>query len=423
MKILWLSAISLPAVNKVHGKTDAPTGGWISSMITELRKYDEITSINIVSVHRGKNIEHISTGKVIYTLVPSKNGIFQYDPLLGKQLQKVISDYCPNIIDVQGIEFFLIKSLLTCKVEVPVVATIQGLTSECVRHYNAGIKISEILGSLTLRNFIRYDGLFSGKRQYQRRGENEILSLKQLKYVIGRTGWDKAYALSHNRKLQYFHCGRILRDAFYQYHWKLDDAKRYSIFTTQARYPLKGLHVLLKAISILKAEYPYIKLYIGGKDLLNRDDWLKKISFSDYQKYIKLLITRYDLKEQVVFTGFLNDQEVADRLCKSHVFVIPSFIENSPNALGEAQMIGTPAVASLVGGNADYVKDEETGLLYNCNEPVMLAAKIKRIFDDDKLANYLSISSKKVTSSRHSRKENSTKLLSIYKKIGNYSPP
>ena len=105
------------------------------------------------------------------------------------------------------------------------------------------------------------------EKQYQKRGKNEISTLKKIKFVLGRTDWDKAYSFSHNDHLKYYHCDRILRDPFYHHHWDKDNIERFSIFTTQARYPIKGLHFLLDAIRGLQKNYPSIKLYIGGKKI------------------------------------------------------------------------------------------------------------------------------------------------------------
>ena len=79
------------------------------------------------------------------------------------------------------------------------------------------------------------------------------------------------------------------------------------------------------------------------------------------------------------------------RYLQSHVFVCPSFIENSPNSVGEAQLLGIPCIASFVGGVSDMVVDGETGLLYRFEEVEMLAAAVCRIFTDDKFAKRLSV--------------------------------
>lgn len=42
-------------------------------------------------------------------------------------------------------------------------------------------------------------------------------------------------------------------------------------------------------------------------------------------------------------------------MLNANMFLLPSAIENSPNALGEAQMLGVPCVSSRVGGVEDMI--------------------------------------------------------------------
>ena len=58
-------------------------------------------------------------------------------------------------------------------------------------------------------------------------------------------------------------------------------------------------------------------------------------------------------EDQFEFEGFLSAEKMKRLLLESNVFVCPSSIENSPNSLGEAMLLGVPCVASDVGGIAD----------------------------------------------------------------------
>ena len=89
----------------------------------------------------------------------------------------------------------------------------------------------------------------------------------------------------------------------------------------------------------------------------------------------------------------MNAEEIVEELKKAHVMVLPSSIENSPNSLCEAQLVGIPTVASYVGGVPEMLRDGKDGFLYAFNEPLMLAEYISRIFESDKLAESFSKSS------------------------------
>ena len=113
-----------------------------------------------------------------------------------------------------------------------------------------------------------------------------------------------------------------------------------------------------------------------------------------------------------MFTGNLNAEQMKSEYLNANVFVCPSSIENSPNSLGEAQILGTPCIASYVGGVMDMMKGNERNL-YRFEEVSMLAAKICRIFANaDK-----QIDMKTAAIQRHDPKMNSMQLLETYRMI------
>lgn len=58
------------------------------------------------------------------------------------------------------------------------------------------------------------------------------------------------------------------------------------------------------------------------------------------------------------------------------MYVHPAYIDNSPNALCEAMLLGVPCIASYVGGIPSIIQNEVSGLLAPANEPYYLAEKI-----------------------------------------------
>ena len=78
----------------------------------------------------------------------------------------------------------------------------------------------------------------------------------------------------------------------------------------------------------------------------------------------------------------IGPQDIANELASAHMYVHPAIIDNSPNSLCEAQIIGCPVIATNVGGIPQLVKDGETGILYPYNEPHTLAFKIMDLFKE-----------------------------------------
>ena len=102
---------------------------------------------------------------------------------------------------------------------------------------------------------------------------------------------------------------------------------------------------------------------------------------------------------------------------KSHVFLSSSLIENSPNSVGEAMLLGVPVVSSEVGGVPSLFEGEEEGLFYPVEDTKTLARQIIRIFESDELAEKLSVAAKRKAALTHNPETNYERLLEIYHEI------
>lgn len=77
---------------------------------------------------------------------------------------------------------------------------------------------------------------------------------------------------------------------------------------------------------------------------------------------------------------------MCNRYLKVNVYALPSFIENSPNFLSEAMLLGVAVVAADVGGVKELLQHEEEGYIYQADAPYMLAGNIMKYFQDDLVA-------------------------------------
>ena len=94
-----------------------------------------------------------------------------------------------------------------------------------------------------------------------------------------------------------------------------------------------------------------------------------------------------------------------------------SIIENSPNTLGEAMIMGVPCITSFNGGVADMATDQLEALHYRDNDPRMLAFQIKRILDSKELAEKLSKNAMIKARATHNPEKNLNDLLNCYRSI------
>lgn len=228
------------------------------------------------------------------------------------------------------------------------VINIQGLVSIIAKHYTANLPIN-IQRRFTLRDFLKQNNILQQRQELERKGKLEIEAIQNTQHVIGRTTWDKACVWHINPNANYYSCNENLREAFYLNEWSLEHCERYSIFLSQGSYPIKGLHYVLESLPLLLEKYPATKLYIAGPDITSSKNLKEEFKKTSYAKYITELIKKLKIENNVFFTGLLNEQQICERYLNSNVFVCPSSIENSPNSLGEAMILGLPCVASNVG--------------------------------------------------------------------------
>ena len=91
----------------------------------------------------------------------------------------------------------------------------------------------------------------------------------------------------------------------------------------------------------------------------------------------------------VVPLGYLEgDPALAQAYAAADLICVPSAVENLPNIALEAMACGKPVVAIDAGGMRDAVIDGETGRLCPPGDPVVFAAALRQMLDDDSFRSY-----------------------------------
>ena len=418
MNILWLTNVPLPEASKIMNEKPIPFGGWLVNTSMALSEEDDI-NLSVAFPQKGFNEVKIFKGeKICYYVFSPLNDKDVSSNCDNKQFEDILRAVKPNIVHIFGTEFPHTLSMVNAcnKMNVKTVISIQGLVSIYAKHYMANLPC-KVQKMFTFRDFIKQDNLIQQQKKFNDRGKFEIEAIRKVKHVIGRTTWDRACATQINPNIEYHFCNETLREEFYKHQWSLDKCERYSIFISQASYPIKGFHFMLEAMPLILKNFPNAKLYISGNDITKSDTLKDKLKKTYYAKYIEELIKKFDLKNNVVFTGLLDEVQMCKRYLKSNVFVCSSSIENSPNSLGEAMILGVPCVASDVGGVSDMLKHKEEGFIYQADAAYMLAYYICRIFRNDELALKFSKNAREHALKTHDRKINVTQLIKIYNTI------
>jgi len=412
MKLLWLCNMA-PGIAR-----DMKDGGglWIDHVLSDLRCREDIT------------IRILFPGKPDQTGNPDARCSYasfelslpyEYKEELEARFRNELETFSPDVIHIWGTEYAHTLAMVNAAESLGLLdhlaVSIQGLCSVYAGHYAEGVPC-EIQKSGTFRDLVRRDNISMQRKKFALRGDLEVRALKKARHVIGRTAWDKACTQQINPQAEYHFCNETLREPFYEGSWQYETCQKHRIFASSCAYPVKGFHYLLEAFAQVVKKYPDATLAVPGKPFLARSI-REKIRQSGYQKYLSDLAEKYALEDRIEFLGGLSAQEMKENYQKANVFVLPSTIENSPNSLGEAMLLGVPCVAADVGGVTNMMTHEKEGFVYQPSAEYMLAYYIDRVFAMEQEAAALGSAAKVHAKATHDPQTNLQTLLSIYESL------
>jgi glycosyltransferase involved in cell wall biosynthesis len=143
-------------------------------------------------------------------------------------------------------------------------------------------------------------------------------------------------------------------------------SKIFKIITVANLVPVKGIEVLIKALTLLKNKNFDLTI-LGDDNTLYANDLKQKVE-------------SLKLSSQVHFSG--KQMHVASFLETADLYVIPSFNEGMPMALVEAMCIGLPVLGSDISGIKFVLKDFKE-LLFEAGNSIELAKKIDKFMEID----------------------------------------
>ena len=164
----------------------------------------------------------------------------------------------------------------------------------------------------------------------------------------------------------------------------------------------KGIHDLLKAISILKE-----------KNVLNQINF--KIAGTGEEKlFLENLADTIDITEYVNFVGWVNDIEKKELIKESQLLVLPSYNEGLPMSILEGISFGLPVIATNVGDIPEAVINGKNGFLINPGDIQSLASSLEKIIlSGEKRWKEFSKKSKEIATEKFTNE----KYFNIFKKI------
>lgn len=416
MKVLWVSLVKFPPLCKNLGEAVPAHCGWMYSSAKAMLKEMPEVQLGVMVYSYGRNYERYDIEGVTYYLIPTA----RIDRTSKKQIEasrQAIRNFSPDLIHIHGTEHSLAKAVCMANESgTRMVANIQGLAGPYMRYADGGLSLWDKWTNITLLDFYRGTFLLNAKRSFKLRAECEHYVLTHVTDIIGRTQWDQAHVITINPNLRYHFMNETLRDSFYEKPlWSYDRCKKHTIFVSNSGSALKGAHQVLNALPIILRQYPDTIVNFCGSSVMSNK--LKDLlRFQGYHLYLRRLVKRLHLQEHVRFLGSLSETQMKQQFLDANVYVLPSAIENSPNSLCEAQILGTPVVASYCGGTPTLLTDGQTGHFYRYEEYEMLAQIVIRLFSINDFKE-LSTKEREIALLRHDREKNAAALKSIYKEL------
>lgn len=416
MKVLWFTNSPCGSVRRFS--ESVKTGGWMISLEDEIKKCPNINlSVAFISKTKEKTFKYDGvTYYPIWKNIPRskiKRVLYRFtsyekqDSIILPKLLNIVDIVKPDLIHIHGTEecFGLIQDTVK---NIPIVFSIQGLIAPYKEKYFSGISFHDVNKYEKIMEKLRLVSVKNDYKSFCYRAIRENHYLANSKYILGRTFWDRNSTLALNPKRKYYVVNEILRPEFYAKQWKgfISDNKL-KIVSTISGGIYKGFETVLKTAEILKRHsHLEFEWHIAG--YTSRSKWV----------HISEKITNINSEDNnIVFHGRIEAEELSDLLCDSDIYVHVSHIENSPNSVCEAMMIGMPVIASYSGGTSSLLEHEKDGILYQDGDPYVLAGAIVELFQGKNKAIEYGSSARKKAFCRHDKNRILNELISGYNSI------
>jgi glycosyltransferase involved in cell wall biosynthesis len=410
VRVLWFADVQLPAVT---GAAQSG-GGWVEG----LRRALDLTDADIeLAVAAPGPVAHktFEAGGVTYYHIrhlwpESRTGrtlaSWRHSPAPEGALTRcleIIAEYGPDLVHVHGSEHYF--GLVAETTEVPVVVSLQGIATVLERYSFAGLSWMDTMRTVPTRAFLRGDGPIHDFARLRERADLERRVMASCSDFMGRTEWDRSVLRILRPGGRYHEVGEVLADPFYAGDWSQENARDDTVYCTGGSSALKGIECLLEALLLLRRSGTHMpRLRLAGQVLEGASG-----------ERIRRLLAAPELFGAVDLLGPLAPERIALELATAGMFVLPSHLENSSNALCEAMLVGTPCIAAYVGGVPSLLSDAIDGFLYQDSDPYALAGKIDRLLSDPDLAAGLGARGRERARRRHDPRMVAGQALAAYR--------
>jgi glycosyltransferase involved in cell wall biosynthesis len=415
MRVLWIVNQLLPDAAAEFEIPTGRSGTWMIDLARQLAHCEGI-SLGVACVAGDRYRDAFVKGIRYFAIPGDGQTMLFYHKSLASYWETIEESFRPDVVHVHGTEYSHALPYLRRYPDKPVLVTVQGVLEMVARNARGGLSLPQALRYRTPREYLKLNGMIERQllQRWNVRYEREII--QRASHATGRTDWDRYYIQRVNPEVEYHRCYYNLRDEFYgSRNWSVGGVHPCSVFaSTAAQHPMKGGHMALKILSVLRERHPSATMtFLSQK----RDaDGLPAVT-NGYVKYIRRLIHELDLRDSVRFIGGLDAPGIIEVMLASNAVLIPSACENASATLREAMHLGVPCVAAYRGGMAELIQDGESGFFYDYHDEVYGAGRLSEILRDPGLAARLSGGARAAVAGWHDRVKNVSDYIDVYRQM------
>lgn len=168
----------------------------------------------------------------------------------------------------------------------------------------------------------------------------------------------------------------------------------------------KGLLDLLKALKALIDEGISFRLDVVGG-----------IAETSYAQKVNEFIIDNSLTNNVIFHGWLTQQQIIKLYQQVQILILPSYQETLPVCISEALAAGRVVVATNVGGVAEMIQNEKSGYLYEKGDIKALTHVLSNLYLNTDLYHLISMQARKSALQKYNPVNIAQQTFHFYKQI------
>ena len=405
LKVLWFS--NTPSL---AGSVASRSGGWIRSLEQELQGRIDLSvafyaeedhdpfTLNGTAYHPLVRSRQNVTGKALKRLTHTLEGEADVARLVA-----LVEEVRPDLIHVHGTEG--VFGLIQGHTKIPVLISIQGLISVVQLKYFSGITQQATRRFTTLKSELVRNSYGDQHKTMLKQARREQAILRQARYLTGRTDWDRRVTSVLAPEAAYHPVHEILRPPFYGKTWRPPGNDVLRLFTTTGPNLYKGFETVARCAQLLDQQGIRYRWEVAG--LAPGDPFVHLVQRTlgtGLSPHVRLLAT-------------LDAEALASHMLDSDLYVGVSHIENSPNSLCEAQLLGLPCVTTFAGGTSSLVTDGHDGVLVQDGDPYVLAGTVIEPMRDPDQAARLGANARLRAVKRHDKATIAQAVLDIYERV------